>query len=72
MVYTQLSSLGIPGGIVLGTALENERRLVMYTPCIAWINGLFEYNSIIQIIDPNRPIFLAVILRSYKYTVHSI
>jgi hypothetical protein len=32
MAYIQLSSLGIPGEIVLGNALANERRLVMYTP----------------------------------------
>lgn len=32
MAYIQLSSLGIPGEIVLGNVLANERRLVMYTP----------------------------------------
>lgn len=28
----QLSSLGIPGEVVLGNALADKRRLVMYTP----------------------------------------
>ena len=32
MAYIQLSSLGIPGEVVLGNALADERRLVMYTP----------------------------------------
>ncbi|MEN4169442.1 SAM-dependent DNA methyltransferase [Serratia marcescens] len=32
MAYIQLSSLGIPGEVVLGNALADERRLVMCTP----------------------------------------
>jgi hypothetical protein len=32
MAYIQQSSLGIPGEGVLGNALADERRLVMYTP----------------------------------------
>ncbi len=32
MAYIQLASLGIPGEVVLGNALADERRLVMYTP----------------------------------------
>ncbi|WP_350984152.1 hypothetical protein [Serratia marcescens] len=32
MAYIQLSSLDIPGKVVLGNALADERRLVMYTP----------------------------------------
>ncbi|HFF8973980.1 TPA: hypothetical protein ACXEV6_002843 [Serratia marcescens] len=32
MAYIQLYSLGIPGEVVLGNALADERRLVMCTP----------------------------------------
>lgn len=48
MAYIQLSSLGIPGEIVLGNALANERRLVMYTP-MHWLGDwslrILQYHS---------------------------
>ena len=55
MAYIQLSSLGIPGEVVLGNALADERRLVMYTRCIGWKNGHFAYKIRKQLIDYNRP-----------------
>ncbi|OHY45172.1 N-6 DNA methylase [Enterobacter roggenkampii] len=48
MAYIQLSSLGIPGEIVLGNALANERRLVMYTPMHwlgKWSLRIHQYHS---------------------------
>ncbi|WP_410764428.1 hypothetical protein [Erwinia psidii] len=32
MAYVQLSLLGVPGEVVLGNALTDERLLVMFTP----------------------------------------
>jgi len=48
MAYIQLSSLSIPGEIVLGNVLANERRLVMYTPMHwlgKWPLRIQQYNS---------------------------
>jgi len=48
MAYIQLSSLGIAGEIVLGNALANERRLVMYTPMHwlgKWSLRIHQYHS---------------------------
>ncbi|TNH43530.1 N-6 DNA methylase [Photorhabdus luminescens] len=38
MAYIQLSLLGIPGEVVIGDALTNERHRVMYTP-VHWLGN---------------------------------
>ncbi|WP_246593349.1 N-6 DNA methylase [Photorhabdus akhurstii] len=38
MAYIQLSLLGIPGEVVVGNALTNERHRVMYTP-VHWLEN---------------------------------
>ncbi|WP_334223574.1 hypothetical protein [Photorhabdus bodei] len=38
MAYIQLSLLGIPGEVVIGNALTNERHRVMYIP-VHWLGN---------------------------------